>query len=241
MKEKIRFLLKIMNRWSVIDVVSFYFHFIFSRGKRIKTKDFQNILIRPGSSDLDIFKQVIIGLEYDIKLNFEPKIIVDCGANIGMSTLFFKRKYRNSQIISIEPDKDNYELLQKNITNIEGVYPINKALWNHSNGVKLMLNESQDSHSAIDSSDFDTQTITIEEILDRYSFEKIDILKIDIEGGEFELFKENCAWLEKIKVIVIELHDRIKPGCTRRFFKSIDRFDYKMVIRGELIVIYLNS
>ena len=58
--------------------------------------------------------------------------------------------------------------------------------------------------------------------------EKVGILKIDIEGGELDLFKSDSKSLKKINVIIIELHDRIVKGCTKAFFEfSKDRIIIK--------------
>ena len=61
--------------------------------------------------------------------------------------------------------------------------------------------------------DADIDAITINDIISTYDLTRIDILKLDIEGAEIELFESNTDWLEKVNCMVIELHDRIRPGC----------------------------
>ena len=69
------------------------------------------------------------------------------------------------------------------------------------------------------------QGITIDKILKTNSLEKIDILKIDIEGAEREVFMDSSSWIKKIDVLIIELHDRLKSGCSRSFYNGSNGFD----------------
>jgi len=84
--------------------------------------------------------------------------------------------------------------------------------------------------------------ITMTEIIDKYNIQRIDILKIDIEGAEKELFSYNYeSWLPKVRCIVIELHDLYRPGCATAFFKAISNRQFNMFCKGEDIVITFNE
>ena len=76
----------------------------------------------------------------------------------------------------------------------------------------------------------------------QFELSEIDILKIDIEGAEKEIFESgNLDWLSKIKILVIETHDITKPGCARAFFNALHgKFD-KLYIQGENIVCFLQN
>ena len=66
---------------------------------------------------------------------------------------------------------------------------------------------------------------------------QIDILKIDIEGSEKEVFQHGYAdWLPKIKVLIIELHDRMVPGASAAVFSAINQYDFSVDIKGENLV-----
>ncbi len=67
--------------------------------------------------------------------------------------------------------------------------------------------------------------MTIDKIMEDYALTKIDILKIDIEGTEREVFSDTSSWIEKIDSIIIELHERMKAGCNRSFFLGSNGFD----------------
>jgi len=89
-----------------------------------------------------------------------------------------------------------------------------------------------------DSSANTIKGITVEEILRESGFDHIDILKIDIEGSEKELFSNNYeSWLDKVQVIIIELHNRIKPGCGDAFYSAISKYRFRQYTSGENIVL----
>ena len=84
--------------------------------------------------------------------------------------------------------------------------------------------------------------VTIPGILREMDAARIDILKLDIEGAEYELFKTGAeSWLGAIRQIVIELHDRYRPGCSQVFYAAIGRFPFAQEIRGENIFIKLGD
>lgn len=80
----------------------------------------------------------------------------------------------------------------------------------------------------------DLKTITVDRILEETGWPGIDIFKIDIEGSELELFSNNYeSWISKVRVFIIEFHDRIKPGTESAFRKAISGFEWKQFQRGE--------
>ncbi len=77
------------------------------------------------------------------------------------------------------------------------------------------------------------KAITIAEILDQSGADRIDILKLDIEGAEKEVFSNDTDWLEKVDLMIIELHDHDKPGCSAAVYSAISRHDFTKFQRGE--------
>jgi hypothetical protein len=70
-----------------------------------------------------------------------------------------------------------------------------------------------------------TKTITIDKIMNDFKIEEIDILKMDIEGAEKEVFNNSRRWIQKVNAIVVELHERFKFGCNRAFYSTTNGFD----------------
>ena len=68
------------------------------------------LYIRNKTSDVEIYREILDRHVYDFSVKDEPKYIIDAGANIGMASIFFAKKYRNAKIIAIEPEVENFKL-----------------------------------------------------------------------------------------------------------------------------------
>jgi FkbM family methyltransferase len=204
------------------------------------------ILLRNGTSDILTFRQVFFDEEYQMENIDEPHVIIDCGANIGLSTVYFKNKYPNSTIIAIEPEYNNFELLVNNTIKYNDIHCIEGGIWNKSTNLEIRDIGLGNWGFIIEESELVTKNsisaFTIDDIITKFKIEKIDILKIDIEGSEKELFSSNFErWLPKTRVIIIELHDRLKEGCSKSLFSALSNFNYSISFRGENLYIYLNN
>ena len=82
--------------------------------------------------------------------------------------------------------------------------------------------------------------LTIPEILDAEGWSTVDLIKIDIEGAEKELFEHpsHRDWLGRFRILVVELHDWLKPGCSMAFFRAIASLEeVEMSLSGENLII----
>ena len=70
---------------------------------------------------------------------------------------------------------------------------------------------------------------------------QIDVLKLDIEGSERELFLKDTTWLNHVSIIAIELHDRYEPGCTRAVYQKLVERQFRQEVRGENVFIRLDN
>lgn len=204
-----------------------------------------NLRIRPSTTDIQVFHDIFIKKELDSPININPKLIIDCGAYVGFSSIFFNLKYPQANIVAIEPEPGNYKALLNNCLNFKNIKPINAAVWNKE--ATLQINSGQGEWSfemseSISSNGNVSKGITINQILNESGIDKIDVLKIDIEGAEVQLFDENChSWLSKVKVIYIELHDRKIPGCSDNFYKAISHYKWDKFKNGEKIILYRDN
>ena len=83
---------------------------------------------------------------------------------------------------------------------------------------------------------------TIGDILHHYDASRIDLLKLDIEGSELELFgKETANWLDRVEIIAVKLHDRFRPGCAHALYSSLAPRTFVQEIRGETIFIKISG
>ena len=204
------------------------------------------ITLRSGTSDNNVFNQVIYREEYNIKYKLDPKVIVDCGANIGLATVFYANKYPDATIIAIEPEAANFQLLKENTKHYKNVHCLQAGVWNKPTHLEIIDNNYGSWGFMIEERNESTnntiKATTIDEILKQFNLEEIDILKMDIEGSEREVFEKDTEnWLPKVKVIVIELHDGMRMGCSKSFFKSLEKFNYKIRPHRESLICYLSE
>lgn len=207
----------------------------------------QNIQLRKNNTDEIIFDQIFSEQQYTYSMNSkEAKIIIDAGANIGLAAVFFKKKYPQAKIISIEPDKDNFAILEFNTQFHSDRELINGALWDKSGIVEISNPESAPSSFVVTEqskrrSPVKIRAYTVDEIIHLFKIEKIDILKIDIEGAEEHLFKENYKnWLDKTSTLIIELHDQYISYSSASFFKAIEGYKFNFEVKGENLIFHFD-
>jgi FkbM family methyltransferase len=204
------------------------------------------IFLRIPTSDISVYKEIFIQNEYDYYYNNNPCIIVDAGANIGLSAVFYANKFPNSKILAIEPEDSNFNLLKKNVAQYKQIHPIQAALWHEEGTLSVTDIHSGhwgflvDSETSNNSNNYtvsqSVKSITINSILKDYNISKIDILKIDIEGAEKEVFKDTSYWINKVDSIVIELHERMKVGCCRSFYNGSNGFTYEKYKKNNVFL-----
>lgn len=177
------------------------------------------------SSDLMVFKQVILDGEYaavtdffkDNGHNSEQLKIIDAGANVGYTAVYFKEHFPLAIIACIEPDPDNQLALKKNTEpylHDKSVTVYANALMGEANKnmvVSADFRDGRDWSKTTVESEVETglKSITIDEIMKDNNWEELDILKIDIEGAERFIFNEktNLDFLNKVKLMALEIHD----------------------------------
>lgn len=211
----------------------------------VRLRNGSDIWLRADTSDWVVFEDIIIGAHYELPdyIPLRPTRVIDCGANIGISAVFFSGKWLMADIIAVEPDSENFEMLCRNIASIPRVTAVHAGIW-PTDDVQLMI--ANPSHSnkwglqTVTSADGQIATTTIPTLMARASWDRVHFLKLDVEGAERFLFDESChQWLPLIDVIMIELHDRWNSGCSSTFYKALSRYDFQQHVVNEMLVIDL--
>lgn len=154
------------------------------------------------------YRQLVRDEVYRFRADNERPYIIDCGANIGLSTLYFKWLYPQARVVAFEPDGDNVALLQKNIASygMKDVSVRQEAVWTHDGHISFQSDGTQASKILTDG----TGSITIPCVkLSSLLGEKVDMLKMDIEGAEYEVLKECKDLLENVRHLFVEYHGEI--------------------------------
>jgi len=176
--------------------------------------------------DVDVYRQVMLDAEYEFQLSAEPKTIVDAGAHIGLASLWFANRYPDATIIAIELEPANYEMLRRNTAHCPNVHAVHAALWAKDEPVHL-TDPGRGSWGFVASTNGSGQpvpAVTIAGLMETFGLERIDLLKLDIEGAERDVLTESGAWLPHVEAVVAELHDSINPGCSRAFYLATADF-----------------
>ena len=178
-------------------------------------------------------------LENYLNTNFKNKrpLIIDAGANMGASSVFFSDNWKDSFVISVEPEKYNYTLLKLNT--IEKPILALEGAVGSENGI-MYLNDpghGDVGFRVLDTGAYEVKVYSMDKLIkmgiekEAYPF----ICKIDIEGGELELFSKNINWINDFALIIIELHDWMLPlqGSSKPFLEAISRLDFELLHKGE--------
>ena len=211
----------------------------------VRPRGFSNSLeMRAGqSSDSEVFRQVFIHEEYKPVLSLRPFSIIDLGANIGLTSAWFLSRFPQSTILAVEPDPDNYVLCCKNIASYGSrARALHGAAWSKKTTLNLLRGSFRDGrewssrtveHAGGDSENA-VQGWDIDSLINLTGARTIDLLKIDIEKGELEVFAAGCEnWISRVRAICIELHGE---DCEAVFFNALKNYDFDLAHDGELTI-----
>lgn len=236
MKVKLKLLLRYVERYGFNGFLLFSKVYIF-RKSRVNVPGFGSFSLRKKTMDAEILTQVFIYKQYDFPIGGGVKTIMDLGANNGMSACFFSKKFPDSIIYAVEPDPDNFKILKRNTSGYENIKPVNKAIW-FENGF-IYLDDGDSWSIKVDNllGRKKVEAITISSFIEQNGIDHVDLLKIDIEGAEKEVFTSDTSFILSVRNLVIELHDWMKEGCAKAFFNSFGNFSYALSIRHENILL----
>ena len=142
----------------------------------------------------------------------EPYII-DCGAHIGMSVIYFKKLYPRSRILVFEPDAENFKLLQRNIelNHLSGIELRQSAVWINNGAISFHSRGGQGSQIATEEKE-NAVTIKAERLADILKEGHVDFLKIDIEGAEMDVINDCEPYLHNVDQLFVEYHGKADEG-----------------------------
>ena len=151
-------------------------------------------------------KEIFIDKAYSQQLP-PNAVVIDCGSNIGLSIIYIKQLYPDATVIAFEPDEKNFELLQKNINSFQlnNVTLHKAAVWITNDPLQFTVTGTMG--SSISTSAENGKTVTVQGFrLKDILTKKVDFLKIDIEGAEYEVLKDIVPQLQHVQNLFIEYH-----------------------------------
>ena len=238
------YLLLLIQRYGVWRGGLLYFKLNILKTSAIKLPELQKpVQLRRNVQDVHAFAQVFVHREYDFNWLEDLRRIVDGGANVGFASLYFKAAFPEAQIHAVEPHPHNAEAFRKNTDHLEGITFSQKAL-HYNDHVKLELTDegfgSNGFMTRVGSSAnrvADVDAISIDAIQRAMGWDGIDLVKIDIEGGEQALFQANLDWMDCTRFIVLEFHERMVPSSSKSALKALAEKGFAVLdVRGENVL-----
>jgi FkbM family methyltransferase len=211
---------------------------LFRRPWSLRFESFPPVHIRFGTMDVPVLDQVFVQRQYAVHLANPPEVIVDAGAHIGLATVYFAHVFPDAGIFALEPEEENFDLLGRNTRQLDQVTLIHGALAAEPGFVSISNPEQDNWAFQVRPETSDTPgavpAVTIPEILEQTPSGRISLLKVDIEGDELGVFESSSGWIDRVDTIVVELHDRIRPGCSEAFNRAASDFPMRAEV-GDVI------
>jgi FkbM family methyltransferase len=195
-------------------------------GIDFKVPDFRSFLWQ--------YKEIFADESYKFKTETENPIIYDCGANVGTSCAYFKKRFPNSRIKAFEANPIIAKYLKENIqnNNFKNIEVIDKALWINNEGVELNLERADASSIFTTGEKQKVNSIRLKDLLE--SEERVDMLKMDIEGAEIEVLLDCDESLKIVNNIFIEYHSYINSKQNlAELLKLLEQNHFRYFIRND--------
>lgn len=198
------------------------------------------IFMRAGTSDLWVFDQLFLYRELETDFENDIEFIIDAGANIGLTSAYLVNRFPNAQILALEIDQQNFELLAMNTRPYPRIRPLLKGLWNRR--ANLMIDNPDEYSWAFAVSETNQQGpstiegISVADLLRDFGWERVDLLKMDIEGAELKVLSRGAEeWLDRVRILAVEFHFR-QPGCWEAFTSFAEQGQFALKWCGEYSV-----
>ena len=181
-------------------------------------------------ADIAVMKEVFIWEEYNWELDFEPKTILDLGAHVGDTALYYHVRYPNAQIYAVEPDPVLYARLQENVASIPNIHTVQAGVGKESGYIAFhrsntgslggSLLDRQGSSDAIM-----VGALTLDDLYTKLGLTNVDLFKFDIEGAEEYLFVKKSA-KEYARAFIGELHYDLMSVDESTFMQAFSGFTF---------------
>ena len=191
------------------------------------------LLVRPHSQDTAVIWEIFYMKEYDLHEAFRKSVpissVLDCGANAGYFAAYLPLMTESKVkiYVGVEPNPDSFALLQEQLARqkpAETVSLHNVAVSDRDGVIRFQQHhDSRGHHIAEHDGDLEVPTLKIATLLDRSGIDELDLLKVDIEGGEKYVMSSIAGWRDRVKMMVVELHPALDASLSYDWFASIVR------------------
>ena len=219
------------------------------------------VALRRSTSDSAVFRQVLLRESYSGLIRLVRRVlgprnvrfVIDGGANIGLASLVFARAFPNADVWAFEPDLENYRLCLENLR-LNGARSValhRRALWGSSTELSVEHGAFRDGRAwsarviptDVDAAGNGVQGVDLAAVLREAQRPEIDVLKLDIEGAEEDVFAQAAAprtWLDRTRVLAVEVHrgafyDRIVPVLSEAGFFTFRDEEITIAVKRDAV------
>ena len=192
-----------------------------------------NLSVPDATSFLPSYKEIFLDRIYQFESESTAPKILDIGANIGLSVLFFKQLYPQAKITAYEADPRIFNYLQKNVreNNYQDVELINKAVWHENTTLNFISEGADGGHISLNDCsqiNLEIPAIDIAEILKDNQFE---FIKMDIEGAEEFVLPRCQGLLDEVRFMFIEYHSPVESEqCLNKILNILSDAQFRVHI-----------
>jgi FkbM family methyltransferase len=194
-----------------------------------------HVFIGDYSDFVFLFEEIFISQSYRLPIDNPSPTIVDCGANIGLATLYFKWRFPRSTIVDIEPEPGAFSRLERTISenSIDGVTARNEAVGRTKGRISFTYSPLRPASPVAgqkghldESEEIEVQVVPVSSLVDK----PIDLVKIDVEGAESDVIEDlvETGAIERVRYIALEYHHHLRPDDDRmsQVIGRLERADF---------------
>jgi len=196
------------------------------------------LYFRGGTSDIANMRQIFQEGKLTIPLERVPQRILDLGGYTGYAAVFLATRFPTAHILTVEPMPANFRVLALNTLPYRRILPLSAAVGRQSGRLRIlgthdadwgfMLAETQENGPGT------VISYSVPDLLQLRGWDRVDLMKCDIEGFEATLFADvSASWIRVVDTLVIETHDHMMPGCSTAVAACFPEAEYVHTLRGE--------
>ncbi len=158
-----------------------------------------------GPSFLSAFWEIFVQEIYDFTTANPEPVFVDAGANVGLASCYLLQKYTNAKIIAFEPDPAIADCFERNTAKYGSQIDLHRVALGDCEKIATFYQEGGDSGSLVDDSNGTGLAVSLRK-LSSYLPDRVDFLKLDVEGAELDVIRDCAPLLDRVERLFVEIH-----------------------------------
>jgi len=200
---------------------------LFGRVRKIRFQGGVQLCYRLNKGDLHSIREVWFDEAYRLPFEDPSGTLLDLGANIGLTSVWLAKRYPIERVIAVEPDSDNAMLARRNLELNAIKSEVLEAAIGPYEGKATFESNQVSNLGRLSEKGVPVAMMTVDMILEKFGCSRLGLVKIDIEGGEQQLFDGPLDWLNRTNAIIIELHP-FAVDCSK-IIKAIEGHDFTYI------------